>query len=65
MPVFERKHSLAPDIFYKLAKSAYTPDSDNRRNERKRSASDTVYKSSGGETVHKTSEADDVPKKRS
>lgn len=62
MPVFGRKHSLAPDIFYKLAESSYSSAPD--QNQTERSADNTAYKSSRDESICKTNKTDDKPKNK-
>lgn len=62
MPVFGRKHSLAPDIFYKLAESSYSSAPD--QNQTECSADNTAYKSSRDESICKTNKTDDKPKNK-
>ena len=62
MPVFGRKHSLAPNIFYKLAESVYTRDSEQCRTES--SDANRVQNSSRDEAVNKKDKTNDAQKNK-
>lgn len=59
MPVFGRKHSLAPNIFYKLAESVSTRDSDHES-----SNTDRVQNSSRDDAVDKKDKTNDAQKNK-